>query len=393
MRYIEDILEYVVTNDKLLEVFSNEKAIFSSIHRQVKKGNALTDRQYQLIKSKLTEKRSFLSIDNFDDVVKQTSMPFRNINRDQTITIEKTESVFNGLASIKIRFPFNKKTILDLEKIANRYRNVYSHQKGTHEHYFKLHEPVILDIVETFSKKNFEIDSTLVELANEVKKLKDAPETFVPGLYNFELKNLKEAAKELIAKEIGDIDLVNKIKLQDRKRRYGLAHIECNYPGNLVGHLAFRKDRDVLVDPSEWSINHVVEALIKLDRFPLLVLVDEGKELDQVSEIYNAFKDVVPSEKQICLFRVENESKYNLNNFIQEKNFNNFLDETTEIVYILKSKLPKLLLKVDWKPLCVYSKSSARSNNYVMMYSDEHSDLIIYHDKEHSPFRVKNAYY
>lgn len=393
MKYIEDILDHVVNSDKLLEIFSNEKTIFSSINRQIKKGNALTDRQYQLLKTKLLEKREVFDIENFDDILDCTSMPFRKINREQIISIEKNDSIFNGSTSIKIRFPFNKKTIVDIEKIVSRYRTSYQHQKGSHEHYFKFHEPIILDIVEVFSKKNFIIDPLLISLAADVKSVKDNLEDHTPGLYDLSIKNVREEARELIAKEIGDINIANKIKVKDRSRRYGLAHVECNDPGNLIGHIAFRKNQDVLVNPEYWSINHVVEALIKLDRFPLLVLIDEGKELEQVNQVYKAFNDVIPSEKQVCLFRVDSNGDYNLNNFIQDKNFNNFLDESIELVYILKSKLPKLLLRVDWKPMCVYALSSARSNNYVSLYCEEHSDLIIYHDKEHSPFRVKHAYY
>lgn len=393
MQYIEDILEYIVGNDNLLEVFSNEKAIFSSIHRQFKRGNALTDRQYNLIKSKIVEKRQALDIENFDIIIEQTSMPFRKIDREQSVTIEKGLDVFNGNEVIKIRFPFNKKTIADLEKIASKYKSLYQHQKGSHEHYFRLHEPIVFEVVDTFSRKNFAIDQKLIELSEQVTKIKDSPETVVPGVYNFELKNFKESAVDLINKELGQIDKTNLIKLMDRKRRYGIVHIDCADPGGLIGHLAFRQNKDVLANPDNWSLNHIVEALIKLDRFPLLVLVDDGKELEQVSAVYDAFNGVVPSEKQICLFRVENDSRYNVNNFIQDKNFNNFLDENIEIVYIVKSKLPKLLLRVDWKPMCVYAASSARSNNYVAMYVEEHSDLIIYHDKEHSPFRIRHAYY
>lgn len=393
MQHIEDILEYIVNNNQLLEVFSNEKAIFSSINRQVKKGNALTDRQFLLIKNKLIEKKSHLDIDNFDEIVERTSMPFRKIDRHQFVSIEKSDSVFNGIPCIKIRFPFNKKTISDLEKISTKYRGIYSHQKGSHEHYFKLHEPAILDIVEIFSNKNFSIDPQLIEYAQQVKEYKNHPETFVPGIYNLELKNFRDSAAEFIKKEMGEITSSNLIKLYDRKRRYGIEHVDCDNPGGLLGHIVFRKDRDVLVNPEIWSIDHVVESLVKLDRFPLLVLIDDGNELEQVSKVFNAFSGVVPSEKQICLFRVENDSKYNLNNYIQDKNFNNFLDETTEIVYIVKSKLPKLLLRVDWKPMCVYALSSARTNNYVSLYTDDTSDLVIYQDKEHSPFRARNAYY
>lgn len=394
MEHIEDILDHIVNDDRLSSAFSSEKTIFSSINRQVKKGSALTERQYLLVKSKILEKQEHLDIENLETIVSKVSMPFRHIDRSQYVSIVKEEKMFNGSPSIKIRFPFKKKTIVDLERIVSKHRHIYKHDSGSHEHYFKLCESVIVDIVDTFSNKNFVIDNVLIEYAQQIREYMNNLHSFVPGVYNYELCNFKEAALKVIQDEIGTIDNTNVLKLKDRQRRYGIAHIDCNNPGGLVGHLSFRLDTDVLVDPDLWSIDNVVESLIKLDRFPLLVLVDDGSELEQVSKVYNAFKNVVPNTKQVCLFRVETTDKrYNLNNFIQDQQFNTFLDNTIDIVYIVKSKLPKLLLRVDWKPICTYSMSSARSNKMLSLYVEETSDMIIYHDKEHSPFRVKNAHY
>lgn len=394
MQYIEHVLDYILSDQRLSTIFSNENTIFSSINRQVKKGSALTERQHLLIKSKILEKQEHLNIDNLEEILSNSSMPFRQLDRSQYVSIVQQDSVFDGKPSIKIKFPFNKKTIVAVENIATKYRSFYHHPKGTHTHYFKLHEPIVLDIVDVFSCKQFIIDPQLTDFATQIRDIKNTPESFIPGVYNYELRNFRESAINLIQNEVGEINKTSLIKLKDRSRRYGISHIECNDPGGLVGHIAFRKDQDLLIDPEKWSVDYIVEALVKLDRFPLLVLLDEGSELEQISKVYNAFSNVVPSEKQVCLFRVENTNDvYNLNNFIQDQNFNNFLDEQTDIVYISKSKLPKLLLRVDWKPMCVLALSSSRSNNIVSLYIKETCDLIMYRDREHSPFRSTNAQY
>jgi len=48
--YIEDILHLLVDS---LEVSSADVSILTSISRQVKKGNSLTDKQHALVKTKL----------------------------------------------------------------------------------------------------------------------------------------------------------------------------------------------------------------------------------------------------------------------------------------------------------------------------------------------------
>ena len=67
--------------------------------------------------------------------------------------------------------------------------------------------------------------------------------------------------------------------------------------------------------------------------------------------MYNAFNNIVPNSKQTVLFRVDQSTEYVINDYIRDKSLNNWLDNTTEIVYINKSKLPKLLLKTISDPI------------------------------------------
>lgn len=378
--YIEDILEQFIEQVGVTD--SNEQ-ILTSINRQCKKGVALTDRQYELVKKLLQEEYNVDVPNNID-----TRLPIRQIDRSKYIRIVDTldvmkdriyESYKGNWQWIKIRFPFSKKTIIDLEAVSRNHRDLYYHEKGTHEHYFKLTETVVLDVVETFSKKEFEIENIIIEYYNQIKEIKDNPKQYLPGFWDGKLLNV-------------DVNVdYTPLQLLDRKRQLGLTHVDVNVPAGLVGTICSREHTEINIDPAAHSIDKIVNALFDLNRFPILVCVDNNTEYDQMTVVYNAFKNLVPDEKQCALFRVAtNNNEYTVNDFIKDHKLNNWLDKDTQIVYISKNKLPKLLLTEDWKPQCVLSLTSYREHSTVRTYINDTCDLVIYHDKEKSPFRSYN---
>ena len=78
-----------------------------------------------------------------------------------------------------------------------------------------------------------------------------------------------------------------------------------------------------------------------------------------------------------------------MNNYVKDNNLNNWVDENTKVVYIKKDKLPKVLLKSEFKPQTAVSKSSLRSNRLVTNYVNFNCDLIVYNDTDLSSFRYQ----
>jgi|TARA_B110000503_G_scaffold24872_1_gene39197 hypothetical protein len=391
MTYIEDILHIVVDT---IVPDTADREILKSISRQCKKGTALTDRQFELIKSKMWSYEKKLKEHNIDLTSSiEPRLPIRSIDRSQYVTITNSIEVFENKVYesykdnwkwIKIRFPFSKKNIVLLESLSSKHGTYYHHSRGSHEHYFKLTEVVIKDVVNAFINKSFTIDQQLLDYYTEILPIAENPLNYTTALVNNEFKNLNSSAIEIINKEIGTIDNTNILKLYDRRFRYGINSISVDIPGNLTGHIANRETQELLINPSSFNLNQVVEGIVNLDRFPILVLIDTPNELEQVSKVYNAFNNIVPNSKQTVLFRVDQSTEYVINDYIRDKSLNNWLDNTTEIVYINKSKLPKLLLKTNWTPMCILSLSSNRSNSHVATYIKDMCDLIIYYDTQES---------
>tara|TARA_B110000503_G_scaffold93983_1_gene141707 strand:- start:622 stop:1821 length:1200 start_codon:yes stop_codon:yes gene_type:complete len=385
MIHIEDILHLIVDT---IGPNTTDAEILKSISRQCKKGTPLTDRQFELIKTKIgsyKEQLTECNVDLTEEFIPR--LPLRVIDRSKYITISSTPDGYLRKATeqetnwIKIRFPFSKKHIVCVEKLSIKYRKQYSHSKGTHEHYFRLQENIIYDVLTEFKDKQFEIDSQLLEFYNEIQEIKNNEINHIP-MYTDKFYNVPEKVLTAIEDEIGEINNHNAIKLIDRKRRYGIK-ISNDTNNGLQYKIASRENSKIAINPNEYTLDQVAEAVLQLDRFPMLVVVDSNKELEQISTVYNVFNGIVSNSKQTVLFRIDNNNeKYNLNNYIHDKQLNNWLDESTEIVYIEKTSLPKLLLKSIWKPMSILLPTSMRANSTVGTYINDVCDLIMYYDKD-----------
>lgn len=396
MKTIEDLLEYVMHVDKSaalphFTVNTEDKEILSSISRQVYRGIALTDRQYALCKEKLKNyAEEFEQINvSVDQVVEHLRSPIREINREQYVKISSDKKF------IEVRFPFSKKNIVTIEKIANKFRSIYSHAKGTHVHQFKLTEPVVKEVVESFINKQFVIDGELLEYYKEIMICSSNKYDYIPTYKNQNFINISDHAITSIVDNLNNC--VTDLKLFDRRKRFGLVLDNIEIPDvsnyRLLHNVVHRPSAEIAIPPNQYSIHDVVLCLSDLDRFPLLVLLDEVNCLDQLTVFHNAVKEIVPSENQTVLFRVEGNSSQNeFNEFVREKKLNNWLDDNTQIVYIKKAKLPKLLLKTAWRPITALGLTSYRSNTTVNIYIKDYCDLIMYHDKELSLMKDASYY-
>jgi hypothetical protein len=387
MTYIEDILHLIVDTIRPNET---DKEILTSISRQCKKGMPLTDRQFELIKTKIDSYKEQLKEYKIDLTDIAPRLPLREVNREKSITISLTPNSYpqktyeQNTKWIKVRFPFSKKNIVSIDSLSAKHTRYYHHIRGSHEHYFKLTEFIIKEIVDAFINKSFTIEQEVLDYYNEIVPIANNPLEYIPALVDNKCKNLNNSAIELINSEIGTIDDSNVLKLYDRRFRYGINHIPIDIPDNLSGNIANRNTQEILIDSSVFNLNQIVESIVYLDRFPILALIDTNEELEQVSKIYNAFDGVVPANKQTVLFRVDQSNNYVVNDFIREKGLNNWLDSNTKIVYVSKNKLPKLLLKTSWRPMCVLSLSSNRSYSHIATYVKDVCDLIVSYDTQSS---------
>lgn len=384
LQTIEDIVEYIKERDLALP---SEKSIMYSLARQVSKGVPLTDRQYEFIKKTVYQKKDtlitqFNSDEEFENTLNKLKMPLRFIDRSKTIKIVGK--------SFCVRFPTNIKTVKLLQELSRSLSEFYKHEPDSYEHFFKINEITVPAVLDKLKGLDFVIDQELLDFYNDLKNIEGHKDEYVPGIFSGTLKNFKESAIDLMENEIGKYSPETELLYYDRRYRFGISHMDYSVPDSLTGKIVSRTKPEVAVNPEEFSIDDIVDSLIELKRFPILVPVDKSEALEQVRTIHTSIARYFPSSEQIVLFRVENKNNdYNLNTYIKENQFNNWLDDSIKVVYINKENLPKLLLKEKWRPSAVLATTSIRMSIPVNTFIQESTELLVCHDKELSMIKKK----
>jgi len=403
---VEDYLEILVglKEHYSFKIASSDQTILRSIGRQVFRGTALTDRQYEVVKNKLNEyKDQFISFDfkNFDDVLNNLRMPLRQINRSKYIKVVDTievaknnpyEAYKENWQWIKIRFPFSKKLILLLDSIPTKGKFNYHHEKGSHTHYFKLTEQSVFEIVEKFQNKEFEIDQILLDLHKDIMEIMNNRKQHVPGIYNLKLKNLNQKAIDVMISAVGEPSIETLALYKDREDLFGLHHFDQSELDDSIFRLTplsqkivRRTEHNVLVNSSIYTFNNLAESLLELNRFPLLVCLNENSALDQLHTVHQAFRGFIENTESTVLFRLDNETNSDFNNYVKKNNLNSTLDKNTKIVYINVNKVPKPLLQSGWQAQAMLLMSSIRLSNKTAPMANQ-LDLIIHYDTDISQF-------
>lgn len=407
----EDCLELLVglKEQASFQIESSDQTILRSIAKQVFGGIALTDRQYDLIKQKLIKyKDQFLSLGyDVDLAVDNLRMPLREIDRKKFVTIVdhsetlKANEVYETYKEkwkwIKVRFPFSKKLILIIEEINSKIpKSKYHHNKGTHEHYFFLSEKTIYEVVKQFKDKSFIIDEQLLSMYEKLETMKDNKENYIPGIYNFKLRNLNDRAVNYMLSSLGEPSIETLALYKDRQESFGLHYFDQLDLEESVAQLSTlskkivkRTKTNVFVHQEKYTINSVAEAILELGRFPLIVILPSTDPLSHLHVVHSAFSGFIENTDVSVLFRLDNKTNSEFNDYIKKHNLNSPLDNNTKIVYISNDNIPKPLLMSDWKPSVALMLSSSRSHTRVNTYC-EALDLVIHYDKEPSIMLRRN---
>lgn len=398
---IEDLLDTVLgIHGHEFSLRSADIQILNSFYRQIGNGVALTERQFALLKLKLeiyTSQFKEQEIDGWAGALTTSRDSLREIDRSKYIKLVKKDSIssinreYKKLKDgiyIKVRFPFNKKHIVKLSECTHFARgNEYFHEKNSHEHYFYCTPGIAYMLVKRFPTWN--IDKDLVDMHKDVEHVIKNNESFIPSYVNGGFVNIAKSTLALINKETFD----NEYMIADKSIRYGYTYHTETDEDNLKSVISSRIEPTILADVAKFDLDEVVQTIHELDRYPLIVCIDADNSYNQVQSFYTEFSKFISDKHQSILFRVETADKENapLNTFIKDNNLNNWVDNTTKVVYINKSKLPKVLLSSNFTPTTALSNTSLRPNRLVTDYIGFNCDLIVYNDETLSNFQPRRG--
>lgn len=399
---IEDCIEALAgTHEHIVcskEIESSDKGLIYSLARQTVRGTAYTDRQRELAISKATHYKSILEEVDIDVTtsVTQLRMPLRSIDRSRWIKLKnQMQSLipFNNPDEqyIAVRFSFQKNLISALENINSK---PIHYDKINKTHYFEYNERTLHNVVSALTNKGFEIQPELQERYEILEMMNNNKKNYVPGIYSLKLKNLHAKAIDYAISTIGSPDVDNLAMYKDRDQLLGITHFDEDDLNNSIRKLTTlsqkivkRKSSNILINSDEHVFDRVAESILELNRYPLLVVLNDETELENLQKVHQSFRNIFSNDDFCSLYRKENISPGNteFNEYIKQNKLNNSLAIKSKVVYTSINKMSKVMLKSEWRPQAAILMGSRRSTKVDQFLQE--LDLVIHYDTDVSPFR------
>ena len=399
---IEDCIEALAgTHEHIVcskEIEFSDKGLIYSLARQTVRGTAYTDRQRELAISKATHYKSILEEVDIDVTtsVTQLRMPLRSIDRSRWIKLKnQMQSLipFNNPDEqyIAVRFSFQKNLISALENINSK---PIHYDKINKTHYFEYNERTLHNVVSALTNKGFEIQPELQERYEILEMMNNNKKNYVPGIYSLKLKNLHAKAIDYAISTIGSPDVDNLAMYKDRDQLLGITHFDEDDLNNSIRKLTTlsqkivkRKSSNILINSDEHVFDRVAESILELNRYPLLVVLNDETELENLQKVHQSFRNIFSNDDFCSLYRKENISPGNteFNEYIKQNKLNNSLAIKSKVVYTSINKMSKVMLKSEWRPQAAILMGSRRSTKVDQFLQE--LDLVIHYDTDVSPFR------
>ncbi len=409
---IEACLELIAgfSENKITKPFillERDKQIIIDIAKKVYKGYALTDRQYEVVKRILLNRYSSqFKLRNIDiqNSVNTLRQKLRVLDRTRYIRIEKgsdyVDPIWSGYMPKKVvvvRFPFNMpltKLVQDIRKTFPDLITRYYNQRLKDRYLFPFNERVIYKLVDRLKTRMTEIDPVLLEIYKKIDAIAKNPSDYVPGIYDYKFSNIDKAVTKKYTDLFGEPTQENLFKFWDRKEHMGIKNIDQNELTQsskdltvLTKKILQRSQPFINLDTTKWQLEQMVETLLELDRFPLLVVLphNDFKSLELLIRMHNLLKNVIAPEDVSVMHRRKNgtSSGKDYNEYIHTQKINNTLANNTKIVYITNKKVPKPLVKSDWRPSTVVCMDDSRSYTKVDSFMHEF-DLVFQVDGQNN---------
>lgn len=393
---VEDIIEYLLHKPY---VATNDNKVLSSLSKQFNRQLGLTDRQLMLAQEIINNYTDeLIKFSDYDSTLSNLRLPIRQIDRSKWIRIVKLDNDIK----IGVRFIFNSKyisKITEMRKMSTD--NSLQYDRKEKIHYFDFNEKNCYALVNLFKENSFEIQEEILTIYKKLEKVIRNRKDYAPGIFNYQLKNLSVPGKTYALELLGEPDQNNLHMYYERRRELGLIDFdsqdvkECfNKLSPLTEKLCTRTKNEIFIDADEFSLDHILHSIHSLDRFPLLILVDEENPLKDITEIQKIVSGFIDSTDISVMFRLSNHSPYGaeFNNYLKEININSPIDKSKKIVYINnRMKINKPLLKSGWQHDCFLSVGNSPYST-LKDYANS-AGLNIYYDSAKNKFAYTGVNY
>ena len=375
MSTVDSLLPLIAANIKTVQqaIPNKDKRILLSLEKQLTFGVFLTENQGNLLIKIIKENIAPMTsiIPDVQNVIeeKMWSKSFREIKKIKKIYIP-AESADSFVVEFSYNTKFREK--ISALNILLKGNIVTSGSK----YIINLTEENLTLVVDAFKNDNFEIDEKITNFFQEIQEIqKNTKDPFDI----FDLKN--EKTKNAVKSSLGEDYLTNLQLLQDRKIRYQYKNTQKIQENSLENKIANRESRKIFVG-ADIGFTELMSSLKNLKRFPVMLIFDghqSSKDKKNLKFVENAVKELNLGDDIGIYFRYNKES--DSEKFNQEINalaYNKDLTGTTTVVGISNNKIPKFMIKSQWKPQTVISFTSSFKSNKSYVYCSD-VDLIVYY--------------
>lgn len=358
-----------------------DRSILYSISSQLKRHLPLTSKQADLVIKIFQDNRPlYESISNLDFLLDfpNYKYPFRVIDTSRKIFLN------NDATEIWVKFPFDQVVNKQLEKIP--YRRSYNSVNRCHT--YRVSEVTIMSLVDTLKDHDFQIEEKILDWYKEISDIVSNPEQYVPTV------DVKDGSIVLKNSNNNSLDYFKKNRANEiipdtlRARVMGFqlseelkGFIARQKIDNLTKTILSSKESKIAISSeSPYDKFNAVNFIREAKAYPVLVLLDDENNLCSTFKqwIIALNKNSIQNKEISVLFRSDRHSDFNT--MIKEERLNNLVDENTKIVFV-KNKIPKILYKLDFKPMLVIC-----SNPFYVHYTgqkliDSHPLVMYYTDQ------------
>jgi len=384
--FIEDLVHRMACGGPWLflpgiKMLPQDEKILVSFSDQLTKGLGLTEKQavlaQRMIKKYSSQLNSLLKIDVVPFADKPMfKFPLRSINKNKIIKIIIDE---NNKKRIATFFPYDEELIASIRKFKKELsenahllnRNLsYENQPAWNETNkvwtFPLWEECLEWISVNLIPLEFTVEEEVSNYIKDIQNIKNSIEQYVPMVMteegNFKFKNIHHGVVQpdnndllktlFLAKKYG-------ITTWDEKIEELLNNESINPVTKMI--LKSPSSKGYILKSETHDLNDLAD-IINYHNF-CLFLIPGGSEIINLKHCYKFLNDIGISKEQMSvLFRLDNDTGKDFNEFVKMFQLNNPLDEKIKIVF-LSGKIPKTLISYN-KPIDVIINLGDESAHY-----------------------------
>jgi hypothetical protein len=374
---------------------SADKSLICSLAKQVSNNVGLTDKQLSVALLKIDKYRAGLTLNNIDVdntlQFKQLTIPLRVVNRDKKLAFVDH---FDTKA-IAVYFTYSNDFLAAWEVILTKITGPV-HEMGYCK-IVKLTEDNIFQLVSILAPLEFSLSTDIQTLYDEIAYIYANKSSFVPIVdiqnNHVQITNLNENCKQAIDAEFPTVS--NILHYVTRLKHYGITNfsnaitdkIDQTFSHTYSKIIATVNNTRFRIRPKTTPIFELTTITQDLNQWPVLILVDENREvMSHVKSIIDAYSRVCSNEEMTVFFRLDNHNdKLEFSEYVKNNNLNNYIDTSTKVVIISRSRIPKALFKANWTPklaiVCSnhdFGKTSVYLNEVPMVFYYNDSITVKY---------------